>query len=240
MSDDTLAAGQSFLLSVMVRNQGDAASNSTRIRFYRSSDATVSTDDTEVGDDNIEALPTSQSKDESENLLSPSESGAYYFGACVDSVANETDTSNKCSSGVRVTVSASDGTVESGELIVESASVSDSTSSVADALTISPTVRNRGTTTTPATTLNFYLSNDAIITTGDISQGTNSVVSLPASGTSDESIRIAAPSPPQPWESPPACRRAVLVPAGRQARAFGSRSVPPMSNRAPTSSSPGT
>ena len=39
-------------------------------------------------------------------LLSPTVSGVYYYGACVDGVASESDTSNNCSFGIRVTAAA--------------------------------------------------------------------------------------------------------------------------------------
>ena len=49
VSDNTLTTGQSFDLEATVRNQGTGSSASTTLRYYRSADATISTDDKEVG-----------------------------------------------------------------------------------------------------------------------------------------------------------------------------------------------
>ena len=49
VSDNTLTPGQSFTLSATVRNQGAGQSAATTLRFYRSTNATISTSDTEVG-----------------------------------------------------------------------------------------------------------------------------------------------------------------------------------------------
>ena len=38
-------------------------------------------------------------------MTAPSEAGTYYYGACVDSVPDESDTTDNCSSSVTVTVS---------------------------------------------------------------------------------------------------------------------------------------
>ena len=43
-----------------------------------------------------------------ERLTAPSTAGTYYYGACVDAVTDESDTTNNCSSSVQVTVTAPD------------------------------------------------------------------------------------------------------------------------------------
>ena len=105
VSNSTLTTGQSFTLSATVRNQGTGSSASTTLRYYRSSDATISTSDTEVGTDSVNGLSASGTSDESISLTAPSSAGTYYYGACVESVSGESNTDNNCSDGVRVTVS---------------------------------------------------------------------------------------------------------------------------------------
>ena len=105
VSNSTLTTGQSFTLSATVRNQGMGSSASTTLRYYRSSDATISTSDTEAGTDTVNGLSASGSSTESISLNAPSSAGTYYYGACVESVSGESDTNNNCSTGVRVTVS---------------------------------------------------------------------------------------------------------------------------------------
>ena len=104
-SPDALGPGESFSLSAIVDNRGaGAASTSTTLRYYRSSDATISTGDTQIGTDAVARLGPSQSSAESLPVTAPSGEGTYYYGACVDAVANESDTGNNCSSAVEVEV----------------------------------------------------------------------------------------------------------------------------------------
>ena len=106
VSDSSPDAGASFTLSATVRNQGDGSSDSTTLRYYRSTDSSISTSDTEVGTDSVGGLAASGSSPESINLTAPSTAGTYYYGACVDAVSGESDTENNCSAAVRVSVTA--------------------------------------------------------------------------------------------------------------------------------------
>ena len=107
VSDSSPNAGESFTLSATVRNQGNGQSASTTLRYYRSSDETISTGDTEVGTGAVSGLSAFGISDESISLTAPSTAGTYYYGACVDPVSGESDIQNNCSSAVRVTVSGS-------------------------------------------------------------------------------------------------------------------------------------
>ena len=105
VSDNTLTTRQSFTLRATVRNSGTGQSASTTLRYYQSSNATISRSDTEVGTDSVNGLSASGTSAESISLNAPSSVGTYYYGACVESVSGESDTNNNCSSAVRVTVS---------------------------------------------------------------------------------------------------------------------------------------
>ena len=107
VSDSSPNAGEAFTLSATVRNQGNSLSASTTLRYYRSTDATISTGDTQVGTDPVSGLSAFGTSDESISLTAPSTAGTYYYGACVDPVSGESATGNNCSSAVSVTVSAS-------------------------------------------------------------------------------------------------------------------------------------
>ena len=114
VSDNTLTTGQSFTLSAAVRNQGNGQATATTLRYYRSSNATISASDTEVGTDSVSGLSASGTSAESISLNAPSSAGTYYYGACVVSVSGESNTNNNCSTGVRITVSSSSGSGGSG------------------------------------------------------------------------------------------------------------------------------
>ena len=190
VSNSSPVTGASFTLSATVRNQGSGPSAATTLRYYRSTDARITTGDTEVGTDAVSALAASGTSDESIGLTAPSSAGTYYYGACVNSVTGESDTSNNCSSAVTVTV----GVASAPDLVVESPSVSDSSPIAGASFTLSATVRNQGDGPSAATTLRYYRSTDARITTGDTEVDTDAVGALAASGTSDESIDLTAPS----------------------------------------------
>ena len=104
VSADTLTVGASFTLSATVRNRGDGRSTATTLRYYRSTNATISTFDTAMGTDAVDALPASGTGSFSIELTAPSNAGTYHYGACVDSVAGESETANNCSDGVSVSV----------------------------------------------------------------------------------------------------------------------------------------
>ena len=97
--------GDSFTLSVSVVNTGTGQSAATTLRYYRSTDATITTGDTAVGTDEVGALTRQGSANESVELTAPT-AGTYYYGACVDAVANESDTTDNCSASVEVDVQA--------------------------------------------------------------------------------------------------------------------------------------
>ncbi len=91
-------------LGATVSNLGGGESAATTLRYYRSTDSTISSSDTEVGTDAVGALAAAGASPESIFLTAPSTAGTYYYGACVDAVPGESDTANNCSSSVRVDV----------------------------------------------------------------------------------------------------------------------------------------
>ena len=101
----SVEAAAAFTLSARVRNRGDGASAATTLRYYRSTDATISTGDAEAGMDAVGRLAAGASTSESIRLTVPGAAGTYYYGACADAVTGESDSSNNCSGAVRVTVS---------------------------------------------------------------------------------------------------------------------------------------
>ena len=187
VSTSSPTAGASFTLSATVRNQGNGQSAATTLRFFRSTDGTISASDTEAGSDAVGGLAASGTSDHSIELTAPSSAGTYYYGACVESVSGESDTGNNCSAAVTVTVGAPD-------LVVDSPSVSTSSPTAGASFTLSATVRNQGTGQSTATTLRYYRSTDATITDIDTEVGTDAVGVLAASRTSAESISLTAPA----------------------------------------------
>ena len=180
----------SFMLSATVSNSGTGGAASTTLRYYRSTDATITTSDTQVGTDAVEALVASGTSAESISLTAPSTAGTYYYGACVDAVTDESDTTDNCSESVSVVVSTSP------DLVVGTPTVDDAGPAPGGSLMLSATVLNTGAGASQATTLRYYRSIDATITTSDTSVGTDAVGMLASFGTSDETISLTASSLP--------------------------------------------
>jgi len=189
VSDDSPAASVLFSLSVTVRNDGDGSSVATTLRYYRSTDATITTSDTEVGTDAVTGLAAEGTSDHSVNLTAPSTPGTYYYGACVDAVTDEADTNNNCSASVQVTVPG-----PKPDLAMRGWSTSVLLPEPGATFTLRGTVWNLGDKSSAATTLRWYRSTDATLTTSDTSEGTDAVAELAPSGNVDKTVELTAPT----------------------------------------------
>ena len=285
VSQSTLAPGGSFTLSATAANNGAGSAAATTLRYYRSTNATITTSDTEVGTDSVSALGANQSSAESITLTAPSSPGTYYYGACVEAVTGESSSDNNCSTAVSITVQQSTeppgqttysvgediptlptgswypdtvlgsgggasvvisggkttitfgnggairedgitytcvaaggctvegrrvtgGTIQTSggeqtppsaqqpDLVVQQPTVSQSTLAPGENFTLSATVANNGAGSAAATTLRYYRSTNATITTRDTEVGKDSVGALGANQSSAESITLTAPSSP--------------------------------------------
>ncbi|RKU24755.1 hypothetical protein C6503_00620 [Candidatus Poribacteria bacterium] len=204
VNKSTLAPGESFTLTATVRNNGIGNSSAATLRYYRSTDATISNDstsgsvDTEVGTaDTISALSGYNTANQvypntstqTVELTAPSEPGTYYYGACV-STTLESRSDNNCSSAVTVTVTAPP------DLVAELFELrGTSTLAPGERFTLDATVTNEGVGQSATTTLRFYESTDRRFRSED-EVGRVSVRALASNISSTENIRLIAPSEP--------------------------------------------
>ena len=197
VSDESPSVGGAATLSVTVRNIGAAAAAATTLRYYRSADASISTSDMEVGTDKVAALSASESSGATGDLTAPTTPGTYYYGACVDAVTDETDTTNNCSTAVAITVQTTVAAQQGRpDLVVASPTVSHGSPSAGARFTLSATVRNGGGGASAATTLSYYQSADASISTSDTEVATGDVAELSAAGSTSASVSLPAPVTP--------------------------------------------
>ena len=184
-----LRTGDSFSLAATVRNQGSGASGSTTLRYYRSSNSTISTSDTPVGTDSVSGLSANTREGASIDLKA-SVTGTFYYGACVDSVAGESNTENNCSIGVQVTI---ENPPTAPDLVVNSINAGNRNLLAGDTFKLSATVRNQGSGTSGRTTLRYYRSTNSTISTSDTRVGTDDDVSgLSANTREGASIDLKA------------------------------------------------
>ena len=215
VSDSSVETDGEFMLSATVRNGGDRASAATTLRFYRSTDAAITTTDTEVGIGPVGALSPSDSSPQPILLTAPSAAGTYYYyGACVDGVEGESDTANNCSASVQVDVSEpqqpqqpqqpEQGNPVSSQPRPDLAVVAVFLASGVYAgdpgrsLTLQSRIRNVGDAVSPATKLRFYSSRNRTITTNDTPVGIPVEIGRIAASRriSSETLTLTAPSPP--------------------------------------------
>ena len=187
----TINAGESFTINAEVHNQGTGPAASTTLRYYRSTDSTISTSDTPVGTDHVDPVAVSGTRTETMSRTAPSSTGTYYYGVCVDSVAGESNTRNNCSEGISAIV------LERGspDLVASVTSVGDGGVLYAgESFTINAEVHNQGTGPAASTTLRYYRSTDSTISTSDTPVGTDHVDPVAVSGTRTETMSRTAPS----------------------------------------------
>ncbi len=161
-------ANDYFKLIGIVRNVGkEDASSGTTLRFYASTDATLSSDDEEIGTEYIKEkqIEEGESEDEYFGLRAPQKPGAYYYFARVDSVDNERETDNNFSNVVIINVRGPD-------LVIDSVSVDyfprkHTTVNPNGHFELQATVRNQGTDYSSSTYLHYYVSSDATLSDDD-------------------------------------------------------------------------
>ena len=195
----TVAPTSTFTLAATVRNDGDAASAPTTLRYYRSTDAMITTSDTAEGTDAVEELGPSGSTSESVQLTAPATAGTYYYGACVDALADESDTTNNCSTSVQVTVTEPPPPppqTSNADLVVLGPNVSETSVETSETFAFIATVTNDGDaqSQSAATTVRYLRSTDATITESDTEEGTDEVRALLLNQGYAATIRLTAPS----------------------------------------------
>ena len=186
-------ASQTLTLQADVGNGGDAQASATTLRYYHSSDATISSRDSQIGTDRVGTVQPGRNSPQSIQITAPSSPGTYYYGACVDSVSGEADTTNNCSQALRVSI----GTQPKPDLVVRSVDRGGSGPVYASqTLTLQADVENGGDAQASATTLRYYHSSDATISSRDSQIGTDRVGTVQPGRNSPQSIQITAPSSP--------------------------------------------
>ncbi len=181
-----LPAGSRFTLSIRVTNAGDGASEATRLRYYRSTDSTITSSDTEQGSESVGALAAAGRSDHAGGMTAPSEAGTYYYGACVDSVTNESDTTDNCSSAHLLIMSE-----PAPDLVVIGIDATDNIVT-GGSFRIGVTVTNQGDAQSAATTLRWKQLVDG--TTTEIGTAAQRALTRPQG--SFKIIRLTAPSTP--------------------------------------------
>ena len=197
---ELLAPGSSFTFSVTVQNRR-GRSPETTLRYYRSSDEIIDGSDHQVGTDSVPSLALYRRSTHRIDLTAPSTPGTFYFGACVDAVAGQSN-ANTCSTGRPVVVvgtnlslSASLSLPRDRYIPLVGPTGLDPISVVAEQrFTISAWVSGSPIFDSSATMLRYYRSTDSAIDDSDEQIGVVSVPPLARGRTVKKDISLTAPS----------------------------------------------
>ena len=218
-----LTPSESFTLTAVVTNSGDANSPGTTLRWRRSTNDNITTSDPQIGTDGVGALAPNGTNTETFTLAAPSAPGTYYYGATVDSVTGESSTTNNSSGATTVRVVADTttpgtialrgtsggrlGTTLSARLVVTSGGSPDLVVStptrnpsgdltVRERFTLTAIVTNSGDANSPSGILRWRRSTNDVISTSDPLIGSDGVSALAPNGTNTETFTLSAPSTP--------------------------------------------
>ena len=180
--------GTNLTLTSTVQNQGASAMTASRsyIFFYLSTDSSITTTDTMIGYRLVNtALAASAVSTGTTIAQLPStlaNNTTYYLGAIADALNQQPESieGNNASSAVSITI-----TTPAVDLVMTAVSATPATVVAGGSLTLNGTVKNQGaaTMTVSSSTVRYYLSTVATITTADILLGSQQVnIALAASG----------------------------------------------------------
>ena len=197
-TESTEASGQEIGLLISVSNRGTGRAPATTLRFKSHTSLPIVESNPTVGTDSVQSLGPSEAVTFTITLPRPSTPGTYYYGACVDAVSGESDTTNNCSGdqGVRVTVGDQSPPSGGADLVIHSTSVSDDSLAPGQQFDLTITVRNIGEGPAAATTLRYKSHTSLPIVDSNPTLITRSVPSFDPSQEYSETISLSAPATP--------------------------------------------
>ena len=179
--------GTFFSLYATVRNQGNAASGPATLLFYRSTDSTITTSDERIGaGSTISGLSPTETDYLSDQSRAPSTPGTYYYGACVVSSKDESNTANNCSPALTI--------IPGGQpdLVVETPWISHDNATAASIMDLHAVVRNEGTGHLPEfAAFGVFLSTDSTTTVDDTRVGGYLWRPMDISSGSEEGLTVS-------------------------------------------------
>ncbi|MBI4489401.1 MAG: SBBP repeat-containing protein, partial [Deltaproteobacteria bacterium] len=183
----TGGAGSSIQVSNTTKNQGAAAAEASKTKFYLSTDSVLGAADTLLGSRDIPLLAPEEASAGSTELPIPPETAAgnYYIIGKVDAdntVAEALEWNNNSKRAIQI--------VHGPDLIVSALSATGNGSTV----TVTDTTKNQGVISANASTTKFYLSTDTSFDAGDILLGSRSIADLATGAVSAASTELGIPT----------------------------------------------
>ena len=191
-ANNNVSLGEQISIASTVSNSGSSNARATTVGFYLSTDDVVTTGDILLGSRATSTLATGASDSASLTITIPTSlsPGTYYLGAVVDINNSEAETNEDNNS---LLAGAMD-VYRNFDLIVDSISTSATSMPVNEAITVSTSVTNQGTSPGKlSTNLGLYLSTDATITTSDTLIRTLYIPPLSSGASSSSDVSAIIP-----------------------------------------------
>jgi subtilase family serine protease len=191
----TVAPGSSFSVSETTQNSGQAASASSRTRFYLSLDAVKGAGDRLLSAAHaVPALTPGASHFATVQLAVPASTplASYFLLACADDLAavEETDEGDNCTASPGATVS-----VTRADLVTSAVSSPPATAKRGTKIQMNDTAQNLGAVAAPTTRTRSYLSLDTVKGPGDrLLTGGRAVAALAAGASRSGAVTLTVPS----------------------------------------------
>jgi subtilase family serine protease len=191
----TVAPGSSFSVSDTVQNLGQAASTSSKTRYYLSLDAVKGAGDRLLnGAHSVPALAAGTSHSATVQVGIPTSTplAAYFLLVCADdqSSVDEENEADNCIASAGATV-----TVTRPDLVTSAASAPPTTAARGSKLQITDTAQNLGAIKTPSTRMRYYLSLDGVKGAGDrLLTGSRGVPGLAPGGSHSATATLTVPT----------------------------------------------
>lgn len=190
----TSTAGGLISATCTVNNNGTGTSVYSYLRYYLSTNTTVSMDDTYLGNDYVNGLSAGSSSIEAISATLPTTlvAGTYYilFQADASNRVDETNENNNLSY-VQITIT---GTNSKPDLRIRGGQVSPNPTTAGGTIIPQCVIENYGNGNAGVSYLRYYLSNDTNYSSNDLYLGSDYVKSLTPGSFSSESITVTLPT----------------------------------------------
>ena len=193
------APGTTFPVTDTVRNAGPAASGTSTTRYYLSLDGVKSAGDTLLTRSRgvpVLAAGASHSGTLTVTISAATPLNAYFLLACADdlSVVGETNEGNNCIATATATV-----TVTRPDLVENTVSAPPTTKARGTSFPVTDTVQNVGAVASAPSTTRYYLSLDAMKSTGDpLLNGSRGVPALATQAIHSGTVTVTIPAATPP------------------------------------------
>ena len=195
-SSSVVAGGAFPNVDASITNAGSTDTGSFVVRFYLSTNSTISTFDSELGSVNVSSVSAGSSKSVtlSDGLVPAALSaGNYYLGWIIDAdgTVSESNESNNtvlfAAGNTRIAIS-SGGTIDLLDDGESNQSLSSTSVESGGVISVYGDIQNSGTASSGNFNVSFYLSSDTSISTSDTLLGTVSMSSIAAGSSATANL----------------------------------------------------